>query len=124
MHRTHRLPPAPAGREATNRLDERPERARLSGEYSTNTVQGDRSRIDRTIKMLARVDGLEDEENLGGEAFVGKLDAPEIAGGKEDFDAEFEASRRISQSLTRMTRNSWVSWDSPLSTSMREPSAG
>jgi hypothetical protein len=32
------------------------------------------------------------EQNLGGEAFVGELDAPEIAGGVEDLDAQFKAA--------------------------------
>ena len=32
------------------------------------------------------------EQNLGGEAFVGELDAPEIAGGVENLDAQFEAA--------------------------------
>jgi len=40
------------------------------------------------------------ERNLGGKAFVGKLDAPEIAGGVEDFDAQFKAAVELARADT------------------------
>lgn len=53
---------------------------------------GDRSRIDGRSEYRCRLGNVQDKQNLGGEAFVGELDAPEIAGGVENLDAQFKAA--------------------------------
>src|ERR1700746_498574 len=64
----------------------------IPGSIAPIQCLGDRSAIGEREARLAQIWRLISERILCGEAFVGELDAPEIAGGIEDLDAQFKAA--------------------------------